>query len=145
MFYTVDTHMTYIEHVSYLEVAMARAMTEKANPVYLANRTTSRVSGIGHLPFDKKATVKFPTRTITVSPAVANPSTCTRCGGLMVKELYMDVLDSLGESTLPPKRCVQCGEVVDFVILINRRREQQSMPLQSVREVSSLQRMSKGQ
>lgn len=145
MSYTVDEHMTYIERNSYLEVAMARAITEKMNRVYLTNRTTSQVPGIGHLPFDKKATVKFPTRTITASSTVADQSTCTRCGGLMVKELYMDLLDSVDESPLPPKRCVQCGEVVDVVILTNRRREQQPMPLQSVREVSSHHRMSKGQ
>lgn len=124
---------------------MARAITEKTNPVHLANLTTSQVPGIDHLPFEKKATVKFSTHPINASSRVANQSTCTRCGGLMVKELYMHLLDSVGESTLPPKRCVQCGEVVDLVILINRRREQQSMPLHSVREVSSPQRMSKGQ
>lgn len=37
---------------------------------------------------------------------------CSRCGGLMVMEQLMD---------LPARRCVQCGEIVDPVILHNRR------------------------
>lgn len=39
----------------------------------------------------------------------------------MVNEYYMDLLDSIGESKFHAKRCVQCGEVVDFVILLNRQ------------------------
>lgn len=38
---------------------------------------------------------------------------CSRCGGLMVAELLID---------LPSHRCVQCGDVVDPVILHNRQR-----------------------
>jgi hypothetical protein len=38
---------------------------------------------------------------------------CLRCGGLMVTEQLMD---------LPAHRCVQCGEIVDPVILHNRQR-----------------------
>jgi len=38
---------------------------------------------------------------------------CARCGGFMVTEQLMDH---------PAHRCVQCGEVVDPVILHNRRR-----------------------
>ncbi len=72
-------------------------------------------------------------------------STCLRCGGLMVNEFYMDVLDTVGELKLPAKRCVQCGEVVDFVILINRQQEQQPMTIQLAAEMSSHSRMTKGQ
>lgn len=38
---------------------------------------------------------------------------CSRCGGLMVMEQLID---------LPAQRCVQCGEIVDPVILHNRQR-----------------------
>lgn len=38
---------------------------------------------------------------------------CSRCGGLMVTEQSID---------LPAQRCVQCGEIVDPVILHNRQR-----------------------
>jgi hypothetical protein len=38
---------------------------------------------------------------------------CGRCGGLMVSEDYSD---------LPARRCVQCGDFIDPVILQNRLR-----------------------
>jgi hypothetical protein len=56
----------------------------------------------------------------TVSPAAQHESTCTRCGGLMVQDFCLDVLGNIGESEFAAKRCVQCGEVVDPVILRNR-------------------------
>lgn len=40
-------------------------------------------------------------------------SRCSRCGGFMVTEQLID---------LPAHRCVQCGEIVDPVILENRQR-----------------------
>jgi hypothetical protein len=43
---------------------------------------------------------------------------CERCGGLMVGEVCMDLLNS--ELKCVASRCVQCGEVVDPVILANR-------------------------
>jgi hypothetical protein len=38
----------------------------------------------------------------------------------MVDDSYMDILNNVGESKFAAKRCVQCGEVVDPVILRNR-------------------------
>ena len=46
---------------------------------------------------------------------------CQRCGGLMVGEFCMDLLNGTGELEFLASRCVQCGEVVDPVILMNRR------------------------
>jgi len=66
----------------------------------------------------------------TVSSAVPHESTCTRCGGLMVDDLCMDLLNSFGESKFVAKRCVQCGEVVDPVILSNRQLRQEPMRAQ---------------
>jgi Zn ribbon nucleic-acid-binding protein len=40
---------------------------------------------------------------------------CPRCSGLMVAEWYQDLSDYTAQ------RCVQCGEIVDPVILQNRR------------------------
>ena len=40
---------------------------------------------------------------------------CPRCGGLMVAEWCQDLSDYSGQ------RCVQCGELIDPVILQNRR------------------------
>jgi hypothetical protein len=40
---------------------------------------------------------------------------CPRCGGLMVAEWCQDLSDYTAQ------RCVQCGELIDPVILHNRR------------------------
>jgi hypothetical protein len=61
----------------------------------------------------------------TVLSAVPLESICTRCGGLMVQDFCLDVLGNIGESECAAKRCVQCGEVVDSVILRNRRFRQE--------------------
>lgn len=50
----------------------------------------------------------------------ASPSDCRRCGGLMVQEHCTDLLDDTGQLDFRARRCVQCGEVVDPVILHNR-------------------------
>jgi len=62
-----------------------------------------------------------------VSSAVPHESTCSRCGGLMVSDFCMDVLNGTGELEFAAKRCVQCGEVVDPVIQRNRRLRQESV------------------
>jgi len=66
----------------------------------------------------------------TVSSAVPNESMCTRCGGLMVQDFCLDVLGNIGEAEVAAKRCVQCGEVVDPVILSNRQLRQEPMAVQ---------------
>lgn len=43
---------------------------------------------------------------------------CPRCSGLMVTEWRDDLLEHVGQ------RCVQCGELIDPVILHNRRLQQ---------------------
>jgi hypothetical protein len=53
---------------------------------------------------------------------VLGNSRCRRCDGLMVQEHCMDILDDTGQMDFPALRCVQCGEVVDAVILLNRLR-----------------------
>ena len=52
---------------------------------------------------------------------VTQPSMCSRCGGLLVSDFCMDLLNSTGELEFAAKRCVQCGEVVDPVIERNRQ------------------------
>ena len=46
--------------------------------------------------------------------------TCLRCGSLLVAEPCTDFWDDAGN--LAVSRCVQCGELVDQVILQNRQR-----------------------
>jgi hypothetical protein len=57
-------------------------------------------------------------------------STCVRCGGLMVNEISMDLMNSTSELECATKRCVQCGEILDPVILRNRSIRQQPMTVQ---------------
>jgi len=63
----------------------------------------------------------------TVFTAVSHESTCTKCGGLMVNDFCIDLLNSTGELEFAAKRCVQCGDIVDPVILRNRQRRIDSM------------------
>lgn len=44
---------------------------------------------------------------------------CGRCGGLMAPYELMDLLDSI-EVTCEAFRCVNCGEIVDPVLVENR-------------------------
>jgi NAD-dependent SIR2 family protein deacetylase len=52
---------------------------------------------------------------------VSQGATCTRCGGLMVSAFYADL------DTQRATRCVQCGEMVDPMILHNRQLQQEEM------------------
>lgn len=45
---------------------------------------------------------------------------CRRCGGLMVPEVFPQL--NIRWSEVAAERCVQCGELVDAVILKNRLR-----------------------
>jgi len=49
---------------------------------------------------------------------VRSTDRCLRCDGFMVPEWDYDLMGNTGQ------RCVQCGEVVDSVILQNRRLQQ---------------------
>lgn len=89
---------------------MARAMTEKTKNEQLANHT--------------------------VSSLAQHESTCNRCGGLMVTDSYIDLLNNVGETKFAAKRCVQCGEVVDPVILRNRGTGHEAMTAPSARVLS---------
>lgn len=44
---------------------------------------------------------------------------CARCGGLMVIEEFCDFVD--GEICVDAHRCLLCGDILDPVILSNRR------------------------
>jgi hypothetical protein len=83
---------------------MARALTEKAKNEQVANHT--------------------------VSSAAQHESMCIRCGGLMVTDFCMDLLFCTGETEFAAQRCVQCGEVVDPVILQNRGARREPMAIQ---------------
>ncbi|HEX7767965.1 MAG TPA: hypothetical protein VF443_14730 [Nitrospira sp.] len=76
--------------------------------------------------------------TRVVLSVVSHRSTCSRCGGLMVSDSCMDLLNSTGELECAAQRCVQCGEVIDAVIQRNRQFRQESMAVRySERTVSN--------
>jgi hypothetical protein len=56
----------------------------------------------------------------------------------MVNDFCMDLLNSTGELEFAAKRCVQCGEVVDPLILRNRRLRQGSLPVRLAKRMSSI-------
>lgn len=51
----------------------------------------------------------------------ASSDACTRCGGLLVSHWCMNVNYDAGGMEILTKRCLQCGEVIDPVILENRQ------------------------
>ena len=51
----------------------------------------------------------------------AGHATCARCGGLLLGQHYMDLLDDTGQIDITAWHCTMCGEVVDAVILKNRQ------------------------
>jgi hypothetical protein len=69
--------------------------------------------------------------------AVRDESICTRCGGLMVNDLCMDVFNSTGELDFAARRCVQCGEVIDPVIEHNRQLRQKSISVRFAEKMLS--------
>ncbi len=46
---------------------------------------------------------------------------CTRCRGLMVRDHFYDLLDGSGPHRITSLRYVCCGNVLDPVIVRNRR------------------------
>lgn len=46
---------------------------------------------------------------------------CVRCRGLMVRDHFYDLLDDTGRLSFRGWRCVGCGNVLDPVIVRNRR------------------------
>ena len=62
-------------------------------------------------------------RTTPIQPSALGPAPiqdCVRCGGLLVIDHCMDLMDGTGRLVFAALRCVQCGDVIDPVILRNR-------------------------
>lgn len=47
-------------------------------------------------------------------------SHCSRCGGTMIEETYMDIISDYEDFQFQAKHCIQCGDVIDPFILLNR-------------------------
>ena len=70
-------------------------------------------------------------RNHAATSASTHESICGRCGGLLVIDFYMDLLFCIGETEFAAQRCVQCGEIVDPVILHNRGMNHEPMTAQA--------------
>lgn len=53
----------------------------------------------------------------------------------MLNDSYMDLLNNVGESKFAVKRCVQWGEIVDSVILLNRQFRQEPITVERVGKI----------
>ena len=80
----------------------------------------------------------------TVSSAAPHESMCARCGGLMVTDFCMDLLFCIGETEFAAQRCVQCGEIVDPVILRNRGTKQEPVTAQPAGKMVPNNRVTNG-
>ena len=49
-----------------------------------------------------------------------NIQACNRCGGLLIREGLFDLFDDTGQMRRWARRCVQCGDIVDPLILKRR-------------------------
>lgn len=58
------------------------------------------------------------------------PASCMRCGGLMVDHICMDLCNTGHELEFAALRCIQCGDIVDPVILYHRQRGQTRPPIE---------------
>lgn len=47
---------------------------------------------------------------------------CARCRGLMVWDHFYDLLDDSGNLRISGRRCVNCGNILDSLILQNKAR-----------------------
>lgn len=52
---------------------------------------------------------------------------CKRCGGLLIREGLFDLFDDTGQMRRWARRCVQCGDIVDSLIL--KRRMGEGLPV----------------
>jgi len=61
---------------------------------------------------------------------------CPRCNGLMVEDWFQDIRDDTGRINFEGLRCLSCGEVVDPVILRNRKIGPEGIPGRRRRRLS---------
>ena len=55
-----------------------------------------------------------------VTPKKSTQQSCRRCSGYMAHEMCTDLESDSGYSIFWVHRCIQCGDMVDEVILRNR-------------------------
>lgn len=84
---------------------------------------------------DKQQVSSAPAAHVTRSPD--HTDSCARCGGFMVSHWCMNVNYDAGGMEILTKRCLQCGEVIDPVILENRLNPQREAMKKKTRPLLS--------
>jgi len=69
-----------------------------------------------------RATSPVFSQTAWLNTGNSNQPTCGRCGGYMAHDMCSDYESDSGYCNFWALRCIQCGEIVDEVILRNRLR-----------------------
>lgn len=59
---------------------------------------------------------------------VTDQSSCKRCGGLFVEGYCLDVNNPEGQLWITTKKCIQCGNVIDPIILKNQEASRTHFP-----------------
>lgn len=59
-------------------------------------------------------------QTTRLTTKKSTQQSCRRCSGFLVREMCIDLASDSGYSTVWAQRCIQCGDMVDEVILRNR-------------------------
>jgi uncharacterized Zn finger protein len=52
---------------------------------------------------------------------------CPRCGGMMVSEFVSDLHNVWQEDQTDMWRCVSCGEMIDPLVMINRKKAKETL------------------
>jgi len=75
----------------------------------MATSSTERMNlqGVGNLSLSSKTETR--------------EGICARCGGLQVLDTCTDMYGTTSDREITARRCIQCGDIVDSVILQHRR------------------------
>jgi ribosomal protein S27AE len=92
---------------------------------------------VGNTPIKGRNNPPTTATTATKSVDPRHSDTCTRCGGFMVSHWCMNVNYDAGGMEILTKRCLQCGEVIDPVILENRLNPQREAMKKKTRPLLS--------
>ncbi len=65
---------------------------------------------------------------------------CPRCDGLMVKEYFFDYRDDSGKLAFLAFRCILCGEIIDPIIMKNRKHRPNRRQIQRSNPVTILRK-----
>ena len=85
----------------------------------MTNATLNRTrNGLDKHPMIRSEPNEFPFDAVNT----AEGSRCQRCGGFLVPNHCLDLESSWGDRWCTTLRCVQCGELIDPLLLRNRRR-----------------------